>query len=486
MSNRAIHSLLFGAIIVLGIFLRFYRIDSQSLWWDEGYSYGLAQDIQKQGIDAFSASNQGHAAALSSDKPQALYHILVSLLPSKWPPEWKMRFWPAITGSLSLFLLLGILKLQEIKSSQILITLLLAGISPFLIYYSQEGRPYSLLFMAELLFLYIVRLYPKQDSYKKCLVVTITIVFIGLIQFMGLIVPFSYALAQILVRRDLNTVKVWLVIGCLSTLLLLPIFYLIIIHKSAPLPTQGISISNYLYAFYVFIVGFSLGPSSYELHLDRTVNAIMSYWPLIVAVGLFAGFALLRGLHFVWKSKTSLDLLFVSALSLFMLSIAFLMHIIPLYPRHMMMLFPFFLLIIGSGLDSLAKPTLKLSAVLAIVLLMGWSDINFYNNEKYFKDDMRGAAALINDNEQKGDLVFVGVIAAFIPYYSGLNRIIRIPKDDQQFFSLYEKLKHDHRLWIVISRPWEFDSYMQKRDYLNGRSSRFDFRNVQIYLAGEK
>jgi len=486
MPNRAFQNILFGAIIILGIFLRFYRIDSQSLWWDEGYSFGLALDLKEHGINAFSASHQGDAAALSSDKPQALYHILVSLLPSSWQPEWKMRFWPAITGSLSLFLLLGILKLQVKKSSQILITLLLAAISPFLIYYSQEGRPYSLLFLTDLLFLFFVQLYPKQVNMKQCLVITCAIVIIGVTQFIGLIVPFSYALAQILLKRDIRTLKVWLVIGCLSTLLLLPIFYLIIIHRSAPLPSQGISISNYLYAFYVFIVGFSLGPTSYELHLNRSISAIVSYWPLISAVGLAAGFALLRGSVIEWKNKTSLYLLAVSALSLFMLSIAFFSSIIPLYPRHMMMLFPFFLLIIGKGLDSISNTILKLIVVIGLIFLMGWSDINFYYNEKYFKDDVRGAAALINNNEQKGDLVLVGVMAAFMPYYSGLNQVMQIPKDDQQFFAFYDKLKRDHRLWIVINRPWEFDPYMLKRAFLRGESSRLDSRNVQIYFPSEK
>ena len=212
----------------------------------------------------------------------------------------------------------------------------------------------------------------------------------------------------------------------------------------------------------------------------------MSYWPLISAVGLAAGFALLRGLVIEWKNKTSLYLLAVSALSLFMLSIAFFSSIIPLYPRHMMMLFPFFLLIIGKGLDSISNTILKLIVVIGLIFLMGWSDINFYYNEKYFKDDVRGAAALINNNEQKGDLVLVGVMAAFMPYYSGLNQVMQIPKDDQQFFAFYDKLKRDHRLWIVINRPWEFDPYMLKRAFLRGESSRLDSRNVQIYFPSEK
>ncbi len=482
MPNRAIQNILFGAIIILGIFLRFYRIDSQSLWWDEGYSFDLALDIKEHGINAFSASHQGHAAALSSDKPQVLYHILVSILPSSWQPEWKMRFWPAITGSLSLFLLLGILKLQMKRSSQILITLLFAAISPFLIYYSQEGRPYSLLFMAELLFLFFVQLYPKQDSFKKCLVVTITIVLIGLTQFMGLIIPFSYALTQILERRDIHTVKIWLVIGCLSTLLLLPIFYLIIIHKLAPLPSQGISVSNYLYAFYAFIAGFSLGPSSYELHLNRSIDALLEYWPILAVTILSGGYPLIRGVQLKLKDHRSAYILLVPTFSLVILSIAFFTHIIPLYPRHLMMLFPFFLLILGKGLDSISIPTIKAIVGISLVFILFWSNRNFYYNEKYYKDDIRGASAVIMKNEQKGDLILIGAAAAFMPYYRGLNQVMRIPKDDQQFFTLYNILKRDHRLWVVINRTWEFDPYGKKANLISKKSIKYELNKVQVYL----
>ncbi|MCA1554316.1 MAG: glycosyltransferase family 39 protein, partial [Chloroflexi bacterium] len=131
------------AILVLAAALRFYRIDTQSLWSDEGSSVVQAtRDV---------ASIVANAAA---DIHPPLYYVLLHF--------WVMPFGTSEVGVRSFSALLGVtlvlmcflLGRQLWDERTGMVAAALAALNPFQIYYSQEARMYMLLAVLGALCLY--------------------------------------------------------------------------------------------------------------------------------------------------------------------------------------------------------------------------------------------------------------------------------------------------------------------------------------------
>ncbi|MDP2728328.1 MAG: glycosyltransferase family 39 protein, partial [Dehalococcoidia bacterium] len=121
-------------LILLGFFLRLYRIDWQSLWVDENFTVFLSsQDVASI------------TRITSGDVHPPLYYYLV-------------HYWIALTGQsefslrfMSLFFSLLLVPLTFKTASLLmnrnigLLAASLMAIAPFQVYYGQEARMYSLL-----------------------------------------------------------------------------------------------------------------------------------------------------------------------------------------------------------------------------------------------------------------------------------------------------------------------------------------------------
>ncbi|MGD8398686.1 MAG: glycosyltransferase family 39 protein, partial [Anaerolineae bacterium] len=121
------------AIVLLAAVLRFYQIDGQSLWNDEGTSVALAG--QSPGAIASAAAADIH--------PPLYYWLLAGWTQILGTSEVAVRSLSAILGTLlvALTFWLG----RRISGPALgLVAALLAAASPFQVYYSQEARMYIL------------------------------------------------------------------------------------------------------------------------------------------------------------------------------------------------------------------------------------------------------------------------------------------------------------------------------------------------------
>ncbi len=125
-------------LLLLAFALRLHHLDVQSLWYDEGVSARVAQ---------MSLSELARWTAADIQPP--LYYMLLhgwlkAFAP--WPGNiaWLMRFVSASFGLL-LLPLLAVLARKLWRICAGLLTTLVAGISPLMVYYSQEARMYTLL-----------------------------------------------------------------------------------------------------------------------------------------------------------------------------------------------------------------------------------------------------------------------------------------------------------------------------------------------------
>ncbi|MBI5082622.1 MAG: glycosyltransferase family 39 protein [Chloroflexi bacterium] len=123
-------------ILLLATFLRFYRIDAQSLWHDEGNSYQMTLKSADRII--------GDAAA---DIHPPLYYFLLSAWRAvAGKSEFALRGLSAFFGIILVTLVYKIGK-KSFDETAALASAFFAAIHPALIYYSQEMRMYELVAM---------------------------------------------------------------------------------------------------------------------------------------------------------------------------------------------------------------------------------------------------------------------------------------------------------------------------------------------------
>ncbi len=121
-------------VLLLATLLRFYRLDYQSYWNDEGNSRAMT-------AKSVSAILRDSAADIH---PPAYYLVLKAWAAFTGETEFALRSFSALTG-IVLIALLYRLGLQYFNPTAALLAALLSAVNPFLIYYSQEARMYALL-----------------------------------------------------------------------------------------------------------------------------------------------------------------------------------------------------------------------------------------------------------------------------------------------------------------------------------------------------
>ncbi len=140
-------------VLLLATALRFYCLDRQSLWADEGNSVALA---------GRSLADITYRAAYDIHPPLYYYllHFWVRLFGSS---EFAVRSLSAVIGVLlvGLTFLLG----RHFFDSQVgLVAAFLSAISPFQVYYSQEARMYILLAALSALSVYFLFRFMKEEA----------------------------------------------------------------------------------------------------------------------------------------------------------------------------------------------------------------------------------------------------------------------------------------------------------------------------------
>jgi len=167
-SNILLISILF---ILIGIFLRFYQLNFENYWLDEMLSFWIA-DPNISLKDTF--SRQVHIA-----QAPPLFNLFLKkyLDLFSYDPEIG-RHVPFFFGVLSIPFL-GILSYQVAKNNSFLLTILLISTNIYLIKYSQETRPYTLVFLLStinLIFYYKI-ISPNLIAFKRIYIFPLFVIF---------------------------------------------------------------------------------------------------------------------------------------------------------------------------------------------------------------------------------------------------------------------------------------------------------------------
>ncbi|NLH44834.1 MAG: hypothetical protein GX451_01615 [Acholeplasmataceae bacterium] len=194
---------LFILIILIGVFLRLYKLD-RSLSGDEFFI-----------IDIIRAANFSTAFTLIlQDVHPPLYFLLeYFFLQCLVENEINIRILSVLFSVLALisnFVVLFIIHLKEKRTIHWLLGLFLIILSQPLIAFSQEARPYSLLYLCtSLLFLaLVVKYYYQRNSYSINLILSL---FCTLTHYYGLFFVYAWAISDILISLINSKPKVFFI-----------------------------------------------------------------------------------------------------------------------------------------------------------------------------------------------------------------------------------------------------------------------------------
>lgn len=487
------------ALMVLGAFLRFYRLDVQSLWVDELLTIGAAEIAGRFRFEEFFGNVQGPLHAL-------IVHVVAKASSSTY----ALRAISAVAGVASIPVLYALGKAVVDRRTG-LVAALLVTVSPFSIWYSQELRNYSLLILLSgLAALFAWRaVTEKRRSWVPYVVVSTLAIYSNLSgAFLAAAHAVFAAQRALLDRRFLRRSAIAF---AAVVVLVSPVAWGLSrwVHKEevreqvafAPAAEEselrrgGTTFVPMAVPYSVFSMGygFSLGPGLRELHVRDAAVAFRESAAVTVPAGVVLAVALLAGLWRLLRVRRGLAFALLSMLVPLAATCALaLANVKPVNPRYMAVGFPVFTLTAAAGIGSLRRPAGTLLC-LALVIFSALSLGAHYTNPRYWKEDVRAAAYYVQLHEEPGDVVLVPVVRdVFNHYYDGTaERILFYRGQAESDLAVRERMEahvgEASRLWYVESRSWEVDPDGRIRAYLDARCERLDetgLTGVSVTLYG--
>lgn len=242
-TTKYLVNLLFWLSLSLGIVLRFSYLDTKVFWHDEIYTQLRVsgykntdplnarnhQILSKQDLLKFQtlSDRRNVMDTLSSLKGNAhvpLYYVLLRYWQQLWGSSIAtVRTFSAIWGSLSLFgiyvLVKKLFKYEEVAR----ITTSLAAVSPMMIRYSQDARPYSLWFFCGVVSTYALLLALDKNSLRNWLLYAFSIVATCYTQLLSLYLYIGHALYVLITKSTrFKTLVSYAIASIVGVLLFLP------------------------------------------------------------------------------------------------------------------------------------------------------------------------------------------------------------------------------------------------------------------------
>ena len=444
--RRYLPIVLLSLILLLAAGLRFYLLDGQSFWADEGNSVVLAQKSADDIIQS----------AAADIHPPAYYLLLKA---------WGGVFGLDENGARSLSAVLGIFTVwgvylvgAALKNRRTgLLAALLAAINPFLIYYSQEARMYQLLALTAVFAAYALAQWwedapgPGRIPAPAASILYIFMATLGLythyafpIHLIALNLAFLVWLAG---RRSEGVRRVvgrylapWAALQIIVLLLFLP-WASTALHQLATWPRPEVQL-NAFQALARTLQLFVCGPTPCPLSI---------FWR--IAVALFALALVGWGL---WRQVRTKGLTLAAALlALLWLILPLAMMLAtgtftPTFFKFLLLALPAWLLLLALGMEAVGIPTIRhrprrgeidaatvrawlITPVLFLLLaLPAIPSLNhYYHDPAAARDDYRGLAAYLKAVYRPGDVIILdapGQNDAFSQYDHGPAPVVLLPE----------------------------------------------------------
>ncbi len=501
-------------VIFFSVFLRFFMLSSQSLWYDEGLS------LTNSDASTLQESISIVRYIGTSDRFQPLYFIVLF--------GWRQVFGESEFALRSLSAVLGIgstiviffTALRIYGKKHALWSLLIITFSSFCVYYSQEARIYALaMFIASLQLYFFSRVLVKNEG-NQGLSIWLFSIFTSIGIFANINFCFytvALCLSHIVIYRNFRQwLQWWLPAAFLS---LPPVLYYFTLPGATDPESIVVSrlglpiIQNIIFVLYGILVGTTYGPSTEQLRGDNKVQVILSYWPhilLLVIVGTVIFMALIKVLlrHKKNHREQHPDYFFASVFVMAFL-LGLLLAIVTKFnwvPRHSYYLWLPLAMLIPSvwsqrpGISSKRYGVSQFAqiAVISLIAMNIYSIFNYYFNENYQKDEYRSAVQyLIKNQSPTTKSLFLFGNSRLFSYYGDnftldenkLGVPLRKGITDKNFAGKIEKLTNSaETVLIVVNRDHLFPKGLIEKEMsdLYKLDSQVNFTYFKIYRFPKK
>jgi 4-amino-4-deoxy-L-arabinose transferase-like glycosyltransferase len=491
-----------AAVVTLGGLMRFYGIGAQSLWVDELWSIKASCIGGGLSPVAVFGNMQGPAHAV-------LVHAVAHLSDS----ETVLRSISALFGTATIAVIYALAN-DLFDRRTALLAALLTAVSPFLIWYSQELRNYSMvIFFAALSTLVTWRLVERKSASWRTFVLATVLGLLSNLSAVFLALGHWVFAVPRLVKDRAFRVRWILAFGVVLVLVSPWIWGLagwaktdrvgerigIVSRRDTSELLRGETTFTPMaipYSFYVMVFGYSLGPSSVELHTTPPASAFMKHAAYVGPAALVLALVVFLGLRSFSESRARLRLLLPTVLvPVVGTSVLAILNVKVFNPRYIAVALPLILVLIAAGATRLRGLPGTVMAGLLIVLSC-WSAGNYYWCPTYWREDVRSAVQYIKERETAGDVVLVPVVTdVFDHYYEGeQERFLLYPGQAGSDAEVAERVTSGvaghQRLWFVSSRSWHVDPEGRIPASLDSRydlldSAHFPGVEVSLYRLGE-
>lgn len=383
--------------LVLALLLRLYRLDYQSLWYDEVLTF-LASSISPADL---------WSRPFDPNVPPLYYGVIHALLPLG-RSELLLRLPSVLFGVLTVPLLYSVAR-DWLGAWPARVAALLAAVSPLHVWYSQEARPYALLLALGLLTLFFAqRLLAKPHAGWA----TAGFVLAGAATFYCHTVAPAFLLVVALYvwnRAAAGERVRWLVLfGVMGVLCLPALARLLLVPPATSAAQRDFQAVHVGYALWTFLAGYSFGPSTMEIR-TQGLEAVRRDLAVIVPASALAGVLLMLGLRYAWRRRPADAWLLTAWVTLPLLFAAggAMLTSHPFNVRYALLAFPGFLLLLGAGAAALGRLGGRAAVAALILGVCGPALAGYYWNPKYHRENVRGAVRYLNQHAAQGDLVII-------------------------------------------------------------------------------
>ena len=473
-------------LIILGFGLRVFRLDLQSIWADEGLSiFRASQDLSS--IPVLSE------AGIHPPLYDSLLHFWILLAGNR---EFSTRFLSLFFGVLGLAVLFQVGR-SLLGNRGALLATLVAAISPFLVYYSQETRMYApTLFFSLVSALACLKWTQCATSRRWLACYVLAAAAAVYSHYYAWLVVGSLNLFVVLWvwasgHSTVPRLKGWAIAQAALAIMYLP-WAGVIFDKYETYLTPGSSTSPLTLLYQTFVsfgLSYSAGqagatPVQIDLPADhQKVLAMAVALATIAAWGAVSGFLSSR------RQKRSIDWMFLPVY--LCLPIAGILALSwgkrDIAPRYLLFAAPAYYLLIGQGLASLlnAGPVFRRAAgvaALLMVMAISYRSLhNYYYDPTYWRDDIRGTVDFVNDRSRDGDAVVLNayyVSPSFHYYYRSNAPVVGLPDSmpanwDEDLRDLQELAGRTDRIWLVLWQSYFTDPENRIQEWLDANGFRF-------------
>ncbi|MCB0211183.1 MAG: glycosyltransferase family 39 protein, partial [Anaerolineae bacterium] len=425
--TKSVRRITIPALLILwfAFALRLYRLDFQSIWWDEGHSIFVAS----QPIAAIPT------LPAMDVHPPAYFGLLHLWMAVAGQSTFALRYLSVVFSLLTIALLWRFARLLTRSLLPATLAAILGALSPLYVAYAQEVRSYAMITCLALAATFVLwRLllpdHQRDTGQKRGILLLLYIVFtaaclythyftIFLLLFHNLFWLIWLVRGKVVRRYETKTmvVHVALWIGSQSGIVLLfaPQLWLAtrqITDYTNPNLTPPSFTDFALRSWQAFTVGLTVEPP-------------LAYWGMALAAGIVV-LCWARG-FFAPSSQKRLQLTLLSAWFIVPLAAYYvILQRQPSFePRYLMLITPSLFLLWGCGLEIASKlPLSRLITYIlpfSLVILFTLSLYSYYTNETFFKDDSAGVANWLATEAKANDIIYVDVPHPFHYYAEQRN-----------------------------------------------------------------